>query len=86
MFSELLPTRKSARRITHYRGKTMNTLSQAKPAEVHTMRAGHGRHCRFAAIVPAVLMMAPAVASQLASQLQLGPVDIGNLFSAELGP
>jgi predicted MFS family arabinose efflux permease len=64
----------------------MNTLSQTTPAtaphhERHTMSAIIG----FAAIVPAVLMMAPAIASQLASQLQLGPVDIGNLFSAELG-
>lgn len=64
----------------------MNTLSSAKPA----VPAQHARPAMaaivgFAAIVPAVLMMAPAVASQLASQLQLGPVAIGNLFSAELG-
>ncbi|MBZ9557490.1 MFS transporter [Halomonas coralii] len=39
----------------------------------------------FAAIAPAVLMAAPAIAAQLAQQLQLGPVRIGNLFSAELG-
>lgn len=39
----------------------------------------------FAAIVPAVLLMAPAVAAQFATQLKLGPVQIGNLFSAELG-
>lgn len=64
----------------------MNTLSQAKPAEVpHHTRPAMAAIVGFAAIVPAVLMMAPAVASQLASQLQLGPVDIGNLFSAELG-
>lgn len=64
----------------------MNTLSQAKPAEVpHHARPAMAAIVGFAAIVPAVLMMAPAVASQLASQLQLGPVDIGNLFSAELG-
>jgi len=64
----------------------MNTLSQAKPAEVpHNERSAMAAIVGFAAIVPAVLMMAPAVASQLASQLQLGPIDIGNLFSAELG-
>lgn len=39
----------------------------------------------FAAIVPAVLLMAPAVAAQYAMQLKLGPVQIGNLFTAELG-
>ncbi|WP_199051881.1 MFS transporter [Aquitalea sp. ASV15] len=64
----------------------MNTLSQASPAEAQpTERSAMAAIVGFAAIVPAVLMMAPAVASQLASQLQLGPIDIGKLFSAELG-
>ena len=64
----------------------MNTLSRAKPAAPdHHARPAMAAIVGFAAIVPAVLMMAPAVASQLASQLQLGPVDIGKLFSAELG-
>lgn len=39
----------------------------------------------FAAITPAVLMTAPALAAQLASRWQLGPTQIGDLFSAELG-
>ncbi|WAG76916.1 MFS transporter [Metapseudomonas furukawaii] len=39
----------------------------------------------FAAITPAVLMTAPALAAQLASQWQLSPGQIGDLFSAELG-
>ncbi|XHF43028.1 MFS transporter [Metapseudomonas boanensis] len=39
----------------------------------------------FAAITPAVLMTAPAVAAQLAAQWQLAPAQIGDLFSAELG-
>jgi predicted MFS family arabinose efflux permease len=39
----------------------------------------------FAAVAPAILMTAPAVAAQLALQLQLDPARIGNLFSAELG-
>ncbi|SEB91366.1 Predicted arabinose efflux permease, MFS family [Pseudomonas saponiphila] len=39
----------------------------------------------FAAITPAVLLMAPAIAAQLASQWQLSPTRIGDLFSAELG-
>ncbi|MGC5703297.1 MFS transporter [Pseudomonas sp. NFXW11] len=39
----------------------------------------------FAAITPAVLLMAPAIAEQLASQWQLSPAQIGDLFSAELG-
>lgn len=39
----------------------------------------------FAAITPAVLLMAPAIAAQLASQWQLSPTQIGDLFSAELG-
>lgn len=39
----------------------------------------------FAAIAPAVLMAAPAIAAQLGQQLQIGPARIGNLFSAELG-
>ncbi len=38
----------------------------------------------FAAIVPCVLMAAPAIAAQLASQLGLGPTQIGQMFSAEL--
>lgn len=38
----------------------------------------------FAAIVPCVLMTAPAVATQYATQLGLGPAGIGRLFSAEL--
>ncbi|WP_159876120.1 MFS transporter [Aquitalea denitrificans] len=64
----------------------MNTLSHAKPAApAHHARPAMAAIVGFAAIVPAVLMMAPAVASQLANQLQLGPVAIGNLFSAELG-
>ena len=39
----------------------------------------------FAAVAPAILMTAPAVAAQLAMQLQLDPARIGNLFSVELG-
>lgn len=38
----------------------------------------------FAAVVPCVLMTAPVVAGQYASQLGLGPARIGQLFSAEL--
>ncbi|HBX7668636.1 TPA: MFS transporter, partial [Klebsiella pneumoniae] len=39
----------------------------------------------FAAIAPGILMTAPAVAEQLASEWQLKPGQIGWLFSAELG-
>lgn len=39
----------------------------------------------FAAVAPAILMTAPAVAAQLALQLRLDPAHIGNLFSVELG-
>lgn len=39
----------------------------------------------FAAITPTILMTAPAVAAQLASQWQLSPSRIGDLFSVELG-
>ncbi|WP_447741328.1 MFS transporter [Pseudomonas laurentiana] len=39
----------------------------------------------FAALTPSLLMTAPAVAAQLASQLALDPVQTGRLFSAELG-
>lgn len=39
----------------------------------------------FAALAPGILMTAPAVAAQLASQWQLSPARIGYLFSAELG-
>jgi len=38
----------------------------------------------FAAVVPCVLMTAPAVAGQYAAQLGLGPARVGQLFSAEL--
>lgn len=37
-----------------------------------------------AAIVPAVLLMAPAIAGQLGAQLDLGPSQIGRMFSSEL--
>lgn len=39
----------------------------------------------FAAITPTILMTAPAVGAQLASQWQLSPSHIGDLFSVELG-
>ncbi|MBK4995975.1 MFS transporter [Pseudomonas sp. S37] len=39
----------------------------------------------FAALTPSLLMTAPVVAAQLASQLALSPAQIGQLFSAELG-
>ncbi|OLF53625.1 MFS transporter [Pseudomonas chlororaphis] len=39
----------------------------------------------FAAIIPTILMTAPAVAAQLASQWHLGPSQIGDLFATELG-
>ena len=39
----------------------------------------------FAAIVPSVLMTAPILAAQLASQWGLTPSQIGNLFMVELG-
>lgn len=39
----------------------------------------------FAALTPSLLMTAPAVAAQLASQLALDPVQTGRLFSVELG-
>lgn len=39
----------------------------------------------FAAIAPGILMTAPAVAAQLASEWRLSPGHIGYLFSAELG-
>ncbi|MCO2013392.1 MFS transporter [Pseudomonas aeruginosa] len=39
----------------------------------------------FAAITPTILMTAPAVAAQLATQWQLSPARVGDLFSVELG-
>lgn len=39
----------------------------------------------FAALAPGILMTAPAVAAQLASEWQLSPARIGYLFSTELG-
>ncbi|QOU02201.1 MFS transporter [Pseudomonas fluorescens] len=39
----------------------------------------------FAAITPTILMTAPAVAAQLATQWQLSASQIGDLFSTELG-
>ena len=64
----------------------MNTLSRTVQATApRADRSAMSAIIGFAAIVPAVLMMAPAIATQLASQLQLGPVEIGTLFSAELG-
>ncbi|WP_010626066.1 MFS transporter [Halomonas sp. KM-1] len=39
----------------------------------------------FAALAPAALMVAPAIAGQLVSQLALGPSQVGNLLAIELG-
>jgi MFS transporter, DHA1 family, inner membrane transport protein len=38
----------------------------------------------IAAVVPAVLLMAPAIAGQLGAQLGLGPSQVGKVFSSEL--
>lgn len=38
----------------------------------------------IAAVVPAVLLTAPAIAGQFATQLGLGPAEIGTMFSVEL--
>ncbi len=66
--------------------QTLSTASVAARPAAQAASAGRlAAIVVFAAIVPAVLLMAPAVASQLAVQLRLGPVSIGNLFSAELG-
>ncbi|BBH13644.1 MFS transporter [Chromobacterium haemolyticum] len=55
---------------------------------VHTaepVRGGLIALIAFAAVAPLVLMTAPALASQLATQFGLGPERIGLLFSVELG-
>lgn len=57
------------------------TDSVAKDAERRSVVA----LVAIAAIVPSLLLMAPAVATQLAIELQLGPAQIGKLFSVELG-
>lgn len=66
----------------------MTDISQTRLAALSHGASGAGTLAAivaFAAIVPAVLLMAPAVAAQLAMQLHLGPAEIGRLFSAELG-
>ncbi|EEG08590.1 MFS transporter [Pseudogulbenkiania ferrooxidans] len=66
----------------------MTDTSQARLAALPHFASGAGTLAAivvFAAIVPTVLLVAPAVAAQLAMQLHLGPAEIGRLFSAELG-
>lgn len=60
----------------------MNVQQSSQPASERRLTAAI---VIFAAIVPAVLMVAPALAGQLAGQLGLSPSQIGNLFSVELG-
>lgn len=59
---------------------------------VHPQQTTHTRHWSLlaaivlvAALTPSILLTAPAVAAQLASQWGLNPAQIGNLFMAELG-
>ncbi|WP_432767297.1 MFS transporter [Pseudomonas tohonis] len=64
-------------------------MSSEGPAMITATSAGLPRTrllaiVLFAAIVPCVLMAAPAIATQYALQLGLGPAQIGQLFSAEL--
>ncbi len=66
----------------------MNT--QTKPLTHHRSQASSqlallAAIVLFAAITPTILMTAPAVAAQLATQWQLSPSQIGDLFSTELG-
>lgn len=66
----------------------MHTQNPALNTTAHTTRPPLGLMAAivlFAAITPAVLLMAPAIAAQLASQWHLTPSQIGDLFSAELG-
>ncbi|NBF13346.1 MFS transporter [Pseudomonas sp. Fl4BN1] len=66
----------------------MNTQNPALSTTARTTQQPLGMLAAivlFAAITPAVLLMAPAIAAQLASQWQLSPTQIGDLFSAELG-
>ncbi|WP_420233525.1 MFS transporter [Pseudomonas sp. ABY48] len=66
----------------------MNT--QTKPLSTHCSLASSrpallAAIVLFAAITPTILMTAPAIAAQLATQWQLSPSQIGDLFSTELG-
>ncbi|WP_434694626.1 MFS transporter [Pseudomonas sp. Z1-14] len=66
----------------------MNT--QTQPLVDERLRASSERALLaaivlFAAITPTILMTAPAIAAQLATQWQLSPSQIGDLFSTELG-
>lgn len=55
------------------------------PTQPYAAKARLAAIVLFAAITPTILMTAPAVAAQLASQWQLSPARIGDLFSVELG-
>ena len=66
----------------------MNTQTQPLVDErvrVSSQRALLAAIVLFAAITPTILMTAPAIAAQLATQWQLSPSQIGDLFSTELG-
>ncbi|WP_447800851.1 MFS transporter [Pseudomonas kilonensis] len=66
----------------------MNTQTQSLVDErvcASSQRALLAAIVLFAAITPTILMTAPAIAAQLATQWQLSPSQIGDLFSTELG-
>ncbi|MEY9335106.1 DHA1 family inner membrane transport protein [Pseudomonas protegens] len=64
---------------------TQNPALSQNPPITHQPLGLQAAIVLFAAITPAVLLTAPAIAAQLASQWQLSPSQIGDLFSAELG-
>lgn len=64
---------------------TQTHVGAASGAPAHGGLGLLGAIVLLAAITPAVLMTAPALAAQLAAQWQLTPAQIGDLFSCELG-
>jgi MFS family permease len=73
-----------ARRLADNASHLLRKASGMSPTLCGLPRGQVAAIVAIAGIVPAVLLMAPAIAGQLGAQLGLGPGQIGKVFSSEL--
>ena len=64
---------------------TMTTTAQAAPAAVSSDKGTYTYIAVFSAVLYTVLLIAPVIAGKLIEQFGLTPVQVGTLFSLELG-
>ncbi|MFJ5699009.1 MFS transporter [Arthrobacter sp. NPDC093139] len=63
----------------------MTTTAQAAPATVSSDKGTYAYIAVFSAVLYTVLLIAPVIAGKLIEQFGLTPVQVGTLFSLELG-